>query len=117
MEGIMSLPTPETGRITLTLSTETIEQLRLLALLRRETQNEVAEALLVAGGLGSAVEAALEARKPVPGPVAGPQGIPAEPERSDTPKTLLLRTLAAEPTAPAMAPAATSREEILEPEY
>ena len=56
--------TPETGRITLTLTAHTIKALRLLALLKGESQNDVAEALLIAGGLHSAVDSEWSAGKP-----------------------------------------------------
>jgi hypothetical protein len=55
-EGTMTITTPDTGRITLTLKADTIKALRLLALLKDESQNDVAEALLIAGGLHSAVD-------------------------------------------------------------
>jgi len=48
--------TPDTGRITLTLKADTIKALRLLALLKGESQNDVAEALFIAGGLHKAVD-------------------------------------------------------------
>lgn len=52
----MNTPTPETGRITLTLSTSTIKALRMLALLTGKTNNQVVEDLLHKGGLHAAVE-------------------------------------------------------------
>lgn len=54
---------PETGRITLTLKADTIKALRLLALLKDESQNDVAEALLIAGGLHNAVDSEWSAGK------------------------------------------------------
>ena len=60
----MITTTPETGRITLTLKADTIKALRLLALLKDESQNDVAEALLIAGGLHSAVDSEWSAGKP-----------------------------------------------------
>lgn len=62
-EYLMSLSRPETGRITLTLTTRTIKALRLLALLKGESQNQVAEDLLIAGGLHNAVNSEWSAGK------------------------------------------------------
>lgn len=56
--------TPDTGRITLTLKADTIKALRLLAILKGESQNDVAEALLIAGGLHHAVDSEWSAGKP-----------------------------------------------------
>lgn len=55
---------PETGRITLTLTANTIRKLRLLAHLTGVSQNDVAEDLLVKGGLHAAVDRELAAVKP-----------------------------------------------------
>lgn len=55
-EHFMSLCLPETGRITLTLTSSTIKALRMLALLKGENHNQVAENLLIAGGLHKAVD-------------------------------------------------------------
>ena len=52
----------DTGRITLTLSTATIKDLRLLAALRGINQNAVAEELLLLGGLRSAVDEGMNHR-------------------------------------------------------
>lgn len=56
--------TLDTGRITLTLTTPTIKALRLLAILKGENQNAVAEALLVQGGLHGAVDSEWSGGKP-----------------------------------------------------
>lgn len=81
----MSNNAPELGRITLTLTTRTIKALRLLALLKDETQNEVAEALLIAGGLYNAVDNQWREQKPVEatGTISAPK---AAPEPSSTPQ-------------------------------
>lgn len=73
--------TPDTGRITLTLKADTIKALRLLALLKGESQNDVAEALLIARGLHNAVDSEWSAGQPKPTPVttAAPQAAPATP--------------------------------------
>ena len=49
--------------ITLTITAHTIKALRLLALLKDESQNDVAEALLIAGGLHNAVDSEWSAGK------------------------------------------------------
>lgn len=74
----MTITTPETQRITLTLTAHTIKALRLLALLKDESQNDVAEALLIAGGLHSAVDSEWSAGKsdPLPTPKPEPTTIP-----------------------------------------
>jgi hypothetical protein len=75
--------TPDTGRITLTLKADTIKALRLLALLKDESQNDVAEALLIAGGLHNAVDTEWSAGKsdqPTPVTTAPiPQAAPTTP--------------------------------------
>jgi hypothetical protein len=60
----MTATTIETGRITLTLTAETIKELRVLALLTGQNQNETAEDLLIKGGLRAAVDRQLSALKP-----------------------------------------------------
>jgi len=69
----MSLTVPETGRITLTLKADTIKALRLLALLKGESQNDVAETLLIAGGLHNAVDCQWNAGKLAEVPVSVPE--------------------------------------------
>ena len=54
----MKASTPETERLNLALSIPTIKALRMLAVLTGETQNKVAEDLLIKGGLHDAVEVA-----------------------------------------------------------
>ena len=54
---------PKSGRITLTLDTKTIKDLRLLAALRDTEQSTVAEEFLLRGGLQLAVEAELQHEK------------------------------------------------------
>ena len=74
---------PETGRITLTLKADTIKALRLLALLKGESQNDVAEALLIAGGLHNAVDNEWSAGKsdqPKPTAPAPIQAAPTPPK-------------------------------------
>ena len=86
----MTITTPDIGRITLTLKADTIKALRLLALLKDESQNDVAEALLlIAGGLHHAVDTEWSAGqlKPMaapvqvmPTPVTIPQAAPTPPK-------------------------------------
>jgi hypothetical protein len=95
-EYIMTLTVPETGRITLTLTTRTIKALRLLALLKDESQNEVAEAMLIAGGLHNAVDSEWNAGQPKPTATAPLQVMPT-PVTTPTPA----------PLAPAPIPQAT----------
>lgn len=84
----MTTTTPDTGRITLTLTAHTIKALRLLALLKGESQNDVAEALLIAGGLHSAVDSEWSAGKSEPTkPTAtapAPVQVPAAPKPEPT---------------------------------
>ena len=97
----MITTTPETGRITLTLTAHTIKALRLLALLKGESQNDVAEALLIAGGLHSAVDSEWSAGKPdqpkptatapapvqvMPTPTPAPQAPAPIPQATPAPK-------------------------------
>jgi len=64
----MTSTLPGTSRITLTLSTRTLKALRMLALLKEENQNKVAEDLLIAGGLHAAVETQWRSEKPFEAP-------------------------------------------------
>jgi hypothetical protein len=74
----MTATTIETGRITLTLTAETIKELRVLALLTGQNQNETAEDLLIKGGLRAAVDRQLSALKPehTPEHPLIPNGVP-----------------------------------------
>lgn len=97
----MSLPMPDTGRITLTLTTRTIKALRLLALLKDASQNQVAEDLLIAGGLHHSVDSQWNAGKPADAPVSLPEP-PAPPMTTHASKaapvpTALLHKPAAAP--------------------
>lgn len=62
----MSHPTPDTDQITLIFSTHTIQQLRLLAFVRGESPDDVAESLLYDGGLLEAVLHDLIASNAIP---------------------------------------------------
>ena len=81
----MSHSVPDTGRITLTLSTRTIKALRLLALLKDESQNQVAEDLLIAGGLHSAVDSEWSAGQPKPTATAPVSQVTPTPQPVTTP--------------------------------
>jgi len=93
----MTITSPDTGRITLTLKADTIKALRLLALLKDETQNDMAEALLIVGGLHSAVDSEWSAGKTKPTATAPVHQIPPMPKPAPTPA----------PMAPAPIPQAT----------
>lgn len=56
--------TSDTGRITLTLTSPTIKALKLLAILKGQNQNSVAEDLLIQGGLHDAVDSEWGGGKP-----------------------------------------------------
>ena len=93
---------PETGRITLTLTAHTIKALRLLALLKGESQNDVAEALLIAGGLHNAVDSEWSAGKPEQPKPTAPAPVQVMSTPTPTPKPV---TTAAPAPIPQAAPA------------
>ena len=95
----MITTTPETGRITLTLKADTIKALRLLALLKDESQNDVAEALLIDGGLHSAVDSEWSAGQTKPTATAPVQVMPA-PVTTPTPAPLAPAPIPLAPPAP-----------------
>lgn len=65
----------------MTLTAHTIKALRLLALLKDESQNDVAEAMLIAGGLHSAVDSEWSAGQTKPTATApAPVQVPLTPK-------------------------------------
>lgn len=101
----MNTPTPETGRITLTLSTSTIKALRMLALLTGKTNNQVVEDLLNKGGLHAAVETQWTAGKPdaspnPPPPAPVSPAVPQIPSPARPAPPLLLPRMSAPPSTP-----------------
>lgn len=76
----MNPTAPETGRITLTLSAGSIRALRMLAVLKRASQNAVAEFYLTQGGLHTALAKALgeqQFKKPAAEPAQAPSMAPS----------------------------------------